>query len=155
MECVQQTVREIMSRPARTVAPEMTLGDLLRLFSSNDFDAYPVTRGETLIGIVSRADSIKPFAAKATNRAFDPDAIMGTTVEQIMSPDVVTVELDTTLEQIVDLMGVRDFESFPIIDGQKRVRGVIARNDVVRALARSTWRTPLPLALQPFGYAIA
>ena len=155
MECVQQTVREIMSRPVRTVAPEMTLGDLLRLFSSNDFDAYPVTRGETLVGIVSRADSIKPFAAKSTTSTVDPDAIMGTTVEQIMSPGVVTVELDATLGQVVDLMGAHDFESFPIVDAQKRVRGVIARHDVVRALARITWSTSLPPTLQPFGYAIA
>ena len=151
----QETVRENLARPAKTVAPEMTLGDLLRLFSSNDFAAYPVVRDEKLVGIVSRADSIKPFAAKAETNTADFDAIMGTTVEEIMSWRVVTVELDATLDQVVHLMGTHDFESFPVVDRENRVRGMIARDDVVRALARCTWRASLPLPLQPTGYAIA
>lgn len=155
MEYFRQTVRDIMSRPARTVAPEMTLGDLLRLFSSNDFDAYPVVRGEKLVGIVSRADSIMPFAANVATKALDRDAIMGTTVEQVMSPAVVTVKPETMLEQVLDLMGAHGFESFPVIDRENHVAGIVARDDLVRALARSTWHTSLPLDLQPVGYAIA
>jgi len=155
MEYFQKKVREIMSRPARTVAPEMTLGDLLRLFSSNDFDAYPVVRGEKLVGIVSRADSIRPFVAKDATGTRESDAILGTTVEQIMSSRVLTVELDATLEQTIGLMDANDFESFPVVDQENRVRGMIARDDLVRALARSTWHTPLPLDLRPLGYAIA
>jgi CBS-domain-containing membrane protein len=151
----QQSVQDNMSRPARTVAPEMTLGDLLRLFSLNDFDAYPVVREERLVGIVSRADSIKPFAAKVATKTLDPNAIVGTTVEQIMSSRVVTVELDATLERVVEVMGAHDFESFPVVDRENRVNGMIARDDVVRALARSTWHTSLPLDLRPSGYAIA
>ena len=155
MEHLQQTVREIMSRPARTVAPEMTLGDLLRVFSSDDFDAYPVVRGENLVGIVSRADSIKSFVTKAATQALESDAIMGTTVEQVMSSRVATVELDATLGQVIDVMGAHDFESFPVVDCENRVRGVITRDDVVRTLAHRTWRTSLPLDLRPAGYAIA
>lgn len=154
MEYPQQTAREIMSRPARMVAPEMTLGDLLRLFSSDDFDAYPVVRGENLVGIVSRADSIKPFVAAAGAKAFESDAIMGTTVDQIMSSRVLTVELDATLGQVIEQMGAHDFESFPVIDREKRVRGMITRDDVVRSLARNTWHASLPLDVQPLGYAI-
>ncbi len=155
MDSFHQPVREIMSHPARTVAPEMTLGDLLRLFSSDDFDAYPVVRGEKLVGIISRADSIKPFAGKTTNKTTDFDAITGTTVEQVMCSRVVTVELDATLEKVVDLMGAHDFESFPVIDREGRVIGMIACDDVVRALARGASRPCLPRDLRPMGYAIA
>ena len=150
-----ETVRDNMHRKARTVAPEMTLGDLLRLFSSSDLAACPVVRDEKLIGIVSRADSIRPFAANAASKTRDSNAIMGTTVEQIMTSGVVTVELDATLEQVVELMGSHDFESFPVVDRANRVRGMIGRDDIVRALAHSTWRTSLPLDLRPMGYAIA
>ncbi|WP_423886897.1 CBS domain-containing protein [Bradyrhizobium sp.] len=47
---------------------------------------------------------------------------MGTTVEQIMSWHVITVELDATLDTVVHLMGAYDYESFPIVDRQNRVR---------------------------------
>ena len=153
----QEPVKENTARAARTVAPEMTLGDLLRLFSSDDFPAYPVVRSGKLVGMVSRADSIKPFTEKAGTNTAHFDAIMGTTVEQIMSSRVITIELDATLDTVVHLMGAHDFESFPVVDHENRVRGIIARDDVIRALARYTWRasTPLPLPLSPVGYAIA
>lgn len=151
----QETVRENMTRPARTVDPEMTLGDLLRLFSANDCSAYPVVHDGKLAGIASRANSIKPFTAKAGTNTACFDAIMGTTVDQIMSWHVITVELDATLDTVVHLMGVHDFESFPVVDQESRVRGVISREDVIRALARYTWRGSTPLPLSPMGYAIA
>lgn len=153
----QQTVLETMARPAKTVTPEMTVGDLLRLFSSNDFAAYPVVRDGKLVGVVSRADTIKPFAAKAGTNTAHFDAIMETTVEQIMSWPVTTVEFDATLDTVVHLMGAHDFESFPVVDHENCVRGIIAREDVIRALAGYTWPAAglLPLPLSPIGYAIA
>lgn len=147
----RETVRETMSHPARTVAPEMTVGDLLRLFASNDFDAYPVVRDGKLVGMVSRADCIGLFAESPGTF----DETVGTTVEEIMSWQVVSVEPDATLEQVVELMGALDFDSFPVVDRANDVKGIIAREDIVRALARSTWDSSLPLPLAPAGYAIA
>jgi CBS domain-containing protein len=152
----QETVRNNMASPAKTVDPEMTLSDLLRLFGSNDFAAYPVVRDGKLVGIVSRADSIGPFSAKAGTNTACFDAIMGTTVDQIMSWHVTAVDLDATLDTVVHLMGAHDFESFPVVDQERRVRGIISRQDLIRALARYTWRaSPQPLPLSPMGYAIA
>ena len=151
----QETVRDNMSRPARAIAPEMTLGDLARMFSASNVAAYPVVRYEKIVGIVSRTDIIKPFAAMAATNAVNFDSIMGTTVEEIMSRQVIAVELDATLDQVIHLMGAYDFKSFPVVDHENRVRGIVTRDDVVRALARSTRRSSLPLELRPMGYAIA
>jgi CBS domain-containing protein len=151
----QETVRDNMSRPAKTVAPEMTLGDLARMFSASEIEAYPVVRDEKLVGMVSRTDIIKPFAAIAATNAIYFDSIMGTTVEEIMSRQVIAIEMDATLDQAVHLMGAHDFKSFPVIDQDNRVRGIVTRDDVIRALARSTCRSSLPLDLRPMGYAIA
>jgi CBS domain-containing protein len=151
----QEKVRENMSQPAKSVAPEMTLGDLLRISSSSSFGSYPVVREGKLVGIVSRADSIKALDKARSNNTLDFNAIVGTTVEEIMSSLAVTVEADASLEQVIHLMRVHDFESFPVVDREDRVTGVIARDDVIRALARCTWNSSLPLPLSPMGYAIA
>ena len=150
-----EIVRDNMSHPAKTVAPEMTLSDLLRLFGSSDFVAYPVTREHQLIGIVSRADSIRPFAVPSWIDARNFDAIMGTTVAEIMSSVVVAVTPGVTLDQVLQLMEMHDLESLPVVDGDNRVMGVIARQDIIRVLARSTRDSSLPLDLPPMGYAIA
>jgi CBS-domain-containing membrane protein len=90
----------------------------------------------------------------ATNTVYF-DSIMGTTVEEIMSWQVVTVELNATLDKAVQLIETHSFKSFPVIDQEKRVRGIIARDDVIRASTRNARRSSLPLDLRPMGYAIA
>jgi CBS domain-containing protein len=125
------------------------------LFISSGLAAFPVIRDDRLIGIVSRADSIKLFGAKAGSRGPDFDAILGTTVEEIMSSPVIAIEPDATLAELLDLMGACEFDSFPVIDSENHVAGMIARADVIRALERSASRSSLPLDLRPVGYAIA
>ena len=45
-----------MTRPARTVAPEMTIGDLLLPFATDEVNAYPVESN----GRLGSASSRKP-----------------------------------------------------------------------------------------------
>lgn len=66
-----------MTIPARTVAPEMTVGDLPRLFSADRWDAYPVVSDGKLIGIVSKSDALKPFASDDASPQHD--GMMGMT----------------------------------------------------------------------------
>lgn len=84
-EFLEETVRHNMTVPSRTVAPEMTVGDLLRLFASDDVDAYPVESNGLLIGIVSKADALKAFALKQDRILPRYDDAMGTTVDEVMS----------------------------------------------------------------------
>ena len=151
----KETVRDNMSYGVRTIAPEMTLGDLLRLFSSSEMSAYPVMHEKRLIGLATKADALKPFAANGVVDNLDSDTIMGTTVEQIMSTGVTKVGLEASLEQAARLIAESNSDSLPVVDGEDFVRGMITRNDIIRALARSTWRSSLPLEIRPVGYAIA
>jgi CBS domain-containing protein len=61
-EFLQERVENNMTRNVRSVAPEMTVGDLYRLFAADDYDAYPVVRGDALVGIVSKLDALSVFA---------------------------------------------------------------------------------------------
>lgn len=117
-------------------------------------------RDGKLFGVVSRADSIRPFTAKAGTNTAHFDAIMGTTVEQIMSWHVITVELDATLDTVVHLMGAYDYESFPIVDRQNRVRASLrGTTSSGRWPATLGAQTPRPLLAIPLrrlaGYSPA
>lgn len=52
-EFLQETVANNMTGKVRSVTPETTVGDLYRLFAADDFDAYPVVKDDTLVGMVS------------------------------------------------------------------------------------------------------
>ena len=140
---LQQTIRLNMTSPAKTVAPDVAVGDLLRLFGASACDAFPVTRGKELVGIVSRSDVLKPLLLQAEGFAPRFDEIMGTTVEEIMSPGVVAVEADATIQDLLDVMGTYPFESFPVIDLQRPTGRFISREECHQR--SGTWR------LEPFA----
>jgi CBS-domain-containing membrane protein len=136
-EFLQETVADNMTSPVRSVAPEVTVADLYRLFAADDFDAYPVVRDDTLVGMVSKLDALKPFA-------FAEDQIlphykdgMETTVDAVMTADVVAVEPDTHLQRVLQLMIKHRVKSLPVIDQWRNLLGIVAREDIMRAMARS------------------
>lgn len=61
-EFLQETVENKMMRSVRSVMPKTTVAGLYRLFAVDEYDAYPVVRDDTLVGIVSRPDALKIFA---------------------------------------------------------------------------------------------
>ncbi|MBR0900670.1 CBS domain-containing protein [Bradyrhizobium tropiciagri] len=139
-EFLQETVANNMTKSARSVAPEMTVGDLYRLFARDDYDAYPVLRDDVVVGFVTKLDALKTFA-------FTPDQMlphyadrMGTTVDEIMSSEVIAVEPDVNLQRVLQLMVANRLKSLPVIDRYHHLLGIIAREDVMRALARCTKR---------------
>ena len=148
-EFLEETVERNMTSPAKTVAPEVTTGDLLRLFAIDDLDAYPVVSHRELFGIVSKADALQLFSFTPAGMFPHYDEVTGTTVDEIMSRQVVTADAETTLQHVLHLMSVHRFKSLPVVDQKDRLQGVIAREDVIRALARFSPRQALPLVPPP------
>ena len=84
-EFLEETVGRNVTRAARSIAPEMTVGDLLRLFAANSLDSYPVESSGRVVGIVSKIDALKAFAPKPGGILPHYNDAMGTTVEEVMS----------------------------------------------------------------------
>ena len=148
-EFLQETVANNMTRSVRSVIPETTVGDLYRLFAADDFDAYPVVRDDQLVGMVSKLDALKVFA-------FARDQIlphyadgMGATVDEIMTTQVIAVEPDTRLQRVLQLMIEHRVKSLPVIDQWRNLVGIIAREDVMRAMERCTLQQEPPIV--PFA----
>ena len=144
-EFLQETVSNNMTRSVRSVAPEMTVGDLYRLFAKEDHDAYPVLRDDTVVGFVTKLDALKVFTCTTDHILPHYDDRMGTTVDEIMSCDVISVQPDTNLQRVLQLMVTHRLKSLPVIDKYHHLLGIIAREDVMRALARCTKRQTPPL----------
>jgi CBS-domain-containing membrane protein len=136
-EFLQETVGDTMTRSVRSVTPETTVGDLYKLFAADDFDAYPVVQDDTLVGIVSKLDALKPFAFTEDQLVPHYKDGMSTRVDTVMSTSIVTVEPDTHLQRVLELMIRHRLKSLPVVDQWKNLLGIIAREDIMRAMARS------------------
>jgi CBS domain-containing protein len=150
-EFLQETVENNMTRDVRSVPPETTVGDLYRLFAADSFDAYPVVRGDALVGIVSKFDALKVFGLSQDRILPRYKEGMATTVDEIMTSDVVAVDGETRLQRVLELMVNHRVKSLPVVDKWKNLVGVIAREDVMKAMERSVLRQYPPVV--PFETA--
>ena len=121
------------------------MSDLLRLFAADDADAFPVESRGQLVGIVSKADALKAFELRPGEMTPHYDDLLGTTVDEVMTRHVMTVDGKTRLQRVLHLMIAHHFKSLPVVDDRNRLLGMIRREDVIRALIHSTRRPALPL----------
>jgi len=148
-EFLQETVGNNMTCSVRSVTPETTVGELYRLFAVDDFEAYPVVRDDTLVGMVSKLDALKPFAFTEDQLVPHYKDGMATRVDDIMTTNVVAVKPDTYLQRVLELMIKHRVKSLPVVDQWQNLVGIISHQDVMRAMERSVvWQYPpvLPFA---------
>ena len=154
-EFLEETVERNMTGRPNTVAPEMTIGDLLRLFDADGAEAFPVVRDQKLVGIVSKADALKAFGLLPDSVVPHYDDMLGTTVGEVMTHKVMTVDPATPLQRVLHLMVSHHFKAMPVVDADNNLQGVISRDDLIAALIRCTGQQSLPRVQGPGYHAIA
>ncbi|HYL00176.1 MAG TPA: CBS domain-containing protein [Steroidobacteraceae bacterium] len=123
------TVRTLLEGKGRaifSVEPQASVLDAVRLMAEHHVGALLVMRGAALEGIVSERD----YALKVILRGRSP---ADTAVRDIMSSPVLTVSLDTSVQQCMQLVTDRRVRHLPAVDGT-RVVGVVSIGDLVKAV---------------------
>ena len=129
-------VRHLLDRKGRAlyaVAPDDPVLTAVRAMAEHHVGALLVMQQETLLGIVSERDYARKviLLGRSSN---------DTAVRQIMSSPVVTVGLDTTVEDCMRLMTERRIRHLPVLEG-RRVVGVISIGDLVKAVIEDQQQT--------------
>jgi CBS domain-containing protein len=107
------------------------------MFDRDDFNTYPVEEDAQAIGIVTKFDLLKCFAFTPSQMVPRYDDLMDRTVADIMTSAYIYVGADTKLTRVLQLMVEHRIRSIPAIDNDNRLVGIIAREDVIKALAAS------------------
>lgn len=124
-----------MTRAVKTVTREHTVGDLSEMFESDDFNSYPVEDDGQVVGIITKFDLLKCFVFTPSQMVPPYENLMNRTVSDIMTSEFIYVRSDTKLTRVLQLMVDHRIRSVPAIDSDHRLVGIIARRDVLRALA--------------------
>ena len=101
----------------------------------NKISGLPVVDSEkTLMGIVTEFDLIRALRA-------DRDLAV-TSVDELMTRDVISVEANTTIDEVMEILERERILRVPVVsDG--RLVGVVSRSDVLEAALRGVWSGPL------------
>ena len=109
-----------------TISQERTVNDALALLKERGIGALVVT-GPTppLVGIFSERDAVRAFATSGA-------AALDQTVADLMSGNVMTCDLDTTVTQLMGLMTEHHIRHVPVVH-ENQLAGIISIGDVVKA----------------------
>jgi CBS domain-containing protein len=132
---LEETVAGHMTRVVKTVTRELGVRELGGMFERDDFNTYPVEEDAQVIGIVTKFDLLKCFAFTPSQMVPHYGELMKRTVADVMISEFIYVHPDTKLTRVLQLMVEHRIRSIPVIDGDHRLAGIIAREDVLRALA--------------------
>jgi CBS domain-containing protein len=132
---LEQTVAGHMTQAVRTVTRELTVRDLSDMFERDDFNAYPVEDDAQVVGIVTKFDLLKCFVFTPSQMVPHYERLMNRTVADVMTSEFIYVSTDTKLTRVLQLMIDHRIRSVPAIDNDHRLAGIIARRDVLKALA--------------------
>jgi CBS domain-containing protein len=150
---VNLTARDIMSSPALTVGPDLSVKEFAQFLLQHKISGAPVL-DETgkLVGIATEGDLIFRDAAVhlptvvtlfdaviylESPKKFEQEMhkIIGGKVRDLMSTDVITVKPDATLSEMATIMNDRHRHLLPVVENGMVV-GVIGKADLVRGIAQ-------------------
>jgi CBS domain-containing protein len=139
------TVDDVMQQSVLTLRPDLSIGQAAKELEHGGVSGAPVVLEGRVVGVVTLRDLFEaadvPFAKAATSGAWHRyEAALdrsGLTVERAMTASAVTLAAGTPIPEAVAMMRGRRINRIPIVDGDGRVRGIVARDDIIEAVARA------------------
>ena len=135
---LEYTAGQYMTHSVKTVTRQTTMRELEGLFGKHDFNAFPVVEAGRMVGLVTKFDFLKTFAFTTGQLLPQYDELMRRTVGEVMTEAVVHVEPAAPLTRVLQLMVHLRARSFPVVAPDGHLVGIIAREDIMRALREAT-----------------
>jgi CBS domain-containing protein len=144
-------VADVMTRDVITVTPETPLRELAQILSEKHINGVPVVDDKgNVLGVVSESDLVnqnKPLHIPTVFVILDSvipmenpwrlqkefKRLTATTVGDIYSKPAVTVDPETDLSEVAQIMSKRKLYTLPVLEGGKLV-GVVGKADIIRSL---------------------
>ena len=131
-------VRDYMKSPVLTVTPDTLIDNALETMREKHVRRLPVVEDGKLIGLVTRN-----MIAEATPPSPTPLTLWGIhyalsciKVRDVMRTDVITVRPDDTIKDIVALSGKHEIGTFPVVDKNGNLVGILTNTDLLHIMAR-------------------
>lgn len=151
---------QIMTKDVITVTPQTTIEEAAKIMLQTHISGLPVLNDAgRLVGIVSESDFLRrseigtgrkrfswlQFILGAGRVASEFVRERGRKVGDVMTPDPITVDEETPLEDLVRLMEKNDIKRLPVMSG-RTLKGIVTRSNLLQAVASMAHEIPDPTA---------
>ena len=119
------SVQDLMTSNPRTIGSESSVVEAAKIMGDEDVGIVPIVDGDRLVGTITDRDiAIKVVAEGKDARS--------TTVGQVASRDLVTVDPQQDLDEALRLMAQHQVRRLPVVEEDGRLVGILAQADVAR-----------------------
>ena len=117
------TVRDAMTTNPKALASSATVVDAAKLMKTEDTGIVPIVDGDRATSVVTDRD----IAIQVVAEGKDPHS---TTIGEIASSNLVTVDPDQDLDEALRLMARHQVRRLPVVEEDGRLVGILAQADV-------------------------
>jgi CBS domain-containing protein len=117
-----ESVRDAMTEDPRSIGPSVSVVEAARLMREGDIGSLPITDDEKLVGMITDRDITTRVVAEGS----DPKV---TSVSDVYSRDLISVEPDEGIEEALRLMAHHQVRRLPVVENGRLV-GIVAQADI-------------------------
>ena len=118
-------IRDFMTSNPRTLESGSNAADAARLMRDENVGIVPVVEGERLVGTITDRDIALRVVA-------DGKAPESTTVGEIASRELVTVDPKQDLDEALRLMARHQVRRLPVVEEDGKLVGIVAQADIAQ-----------------------
>ena len=116
-------IQEVMTSNPCSIDADKPVSYAAKMMKDEDVGFAPIVEGDKLIGTVTDRD----IAMKIVAEGRDPQS---TTVREIASTNLVTIDPQQDLDDALRLMASNQVRRLPVVEEDGRLVGVVAQKDV-------------------------
>jgi CBS domain-containing protein len=128
-----KSVRDAMTENPRSIGVSASVVEAARLMREEHVGSLPITDDEELVGMITDRDITTRVVAEAA----DPKM---TSVGDVSSRDLISVEPDDDLEEAVQIMASHQVRRLPVVEDGRLV-GIVAQADIALNFRENEQRT--------------
>ncbi|MDD6229598.1 MAG: CBS domain-containing protein, partial [Lactimicrobium massiliense] len=133
-------VKDHMTLDPITIDPDVTLLKALEIMGKNHFHRLPVVKDGRLVGLITEGLVNENSGKENTSLSiYELNYLLSRTyAKDIMITDVRTVSPDAWIEDAAEIMLQNEINVLPVVDGDKKVVGIITEKDLFKAFLKLT-----------------
>jgi CBS domain-containing protein len=120
-----KSIKETMTSNPCSIDADKPVSYAAKMMRDEDVGLAPIVEGDRLIGTLTDRD----IALRVVAEGRDPDA---TTVREVASQDIVTIDPQQGLDEALRLMAQHQVRRLPVVEEDGRLVGVVAQADVAQ-----------------------
>jgi CBS domain-containing protein len=120
-----KSIKETMTSNPCSIDADKPVSYAAKMMRDEDVGLAPIVEGDRLIGTLTDRD----IATRVVAEGRDPES---TTVREVASQDVVTIDPQQGLHEALRLMAEHQVRRLPVVEEDGRLVGVVAQADVAQ-----------------------